>query len=126
MCPRHTRLSNLPLRDFAQNQKSGAPSFALACELVTGPNAGNPHSYGCGCSIRRKLATTARTVALHLSRNAPMGRLLLDAITVLRPAQRWLTRTEQPSRPTRESSALAVRGLVELCAKEIGEILEFG
>jgi Transposase DDE domain group 1 len=89
-----TGLSNLPLHDFAQN-RIWCAIVALACELtawmqmlaLAGHDARRwePKRLRLRLfSIAGKLATTARTVTLHLASHAPWVRILTDALTALR------------------------------------------
>ena len=93
-CAKDTGLTNLPLHQFAQNQIWCA-LVSLACELtawmqmlaLAGHQARRwePKRLRLRLfSIAGKLATTARTVTLHLSSHAPWSRLLVDAVTALR------------------------------------------
>jgi Transposase DDE domain group 1 len=89
-----TGLTNLPLHDFAQN-RIWCAIVALACELTAWMQM---LAFGTAearrwepkrlrlrlFSVAGKLATTARTVTLHLSSHAPWARLLTDAVTALR------------------------------------------
>jgi hypothetical protein len=93
-CAKDTGLSNLPLHDFTQNQIWCA-IVALACQLLAWmqmlalaghearrwePKRLRLRLFG----VAGKLANTARTSTLHLSRRAPWSRLLVHAVTVLR------------------------------------------
>ena len=94
-----TRLTNLPLHDFTQNQISCA-IVALACELtarmqmLTFTNAiGNSHQARRWepkrlrlrlCSTAARLARTGRRTLIHLARDDAWTNLLLNALTRLR------------------------------------------